>query len=253
MSNKPILFFSNDCIYSKQFLTYLSKYNFIDIETVSIDPNPSTKKRPKLFYDIQNFLQYQITKVPTVVLLNDDKYAISGDEAFKWLKFTINKHLNSLPKKIPVSHYNPNEMSKFSDSYSKFGSTTIDDTSEQSFHFITKSHDPISTPREEEFSNIDLEQKKLELESNINIPRPTSTPQFTDTTDHRNINIPHINPNKNIDFSNPNLFNSSNNSHKSKEIDDRLDSLLAERERESTNKPSRTPNRIDWSTGQLIN
>lgn len=271
MSNKPILFFSNDCVYSKQFLNTLSKYNFINIEPISIDPNEK-KIRPKIFYDVQQYLQYKITKVPTVVLLGPDKYAISGDEAFKWLKYTINKHLQQIPKKS-IQEYNPNEMSNFSDSYAKYGSTDIHDTSEQSFQFFKNGElvtERICTLPEEGFSNVDLKQKEYERNINIDIQRPNSTPQFQDNynnnnqpNNQQNTNYnPNINiPKQTIDFSNPNLGFSSNyqnntfqsKSQKSKEIDNRLENLLAQRDSiNPQQRPSINPNNINWTTGEII-
>jgi hypothetical protein len=272
MSNKPILFFSNDCLYSKQFLTILSKYSFIDIQSVSIDPNPSTKTRPKVFYDVQDYLQYKITKVPTIVLFGNDNYAISGDEAFKWLKYTVNKAMSSQPKQPSIKEYNPNEMGSFSDSYSKYGSTDIHDTSEQSFQFIGKEQRIVTIP-EEQFNGVDPKQKELERDQFINIQRPSNIPSFSEdfknttnpnsnlNVDYNQNNIPHIIPKKDIDFSNPNFGFASNyqepsqfqsKTQKSKEFDNRLESLLSQRESHvPSNKPSVNPTAIDWTTGQI--
>lgn len=274
MSNKPILFFSNDCVYSKQFLSILSKYNFIQIEPISIDPNPRTKSRPKVFYDVQNYLQYKITKVPTVVLFGNDNYAISGDEAFKWIKYTINKHTSQKQQNTPgIKEYNPNEMGNFSDSYSKYGSTDIHDTSEQAFQFIGK-EERIFTPKEEQFSNIDAKQKELERDQYINIQRPSSTPRFSDENSDRrgapniNLNVDYNNsnihiPKQNVDFSNSNFGFASNyqgnssqfqsKTQKSQEFDNRLESLLSQRESHvPSNRPNITPDKIDWTTGQIM-
>ncbi len=44
--------------------------------------------------------------------------------------------------------FNPNEMGSFSDSYSTFGSSSINDASSQMFKFVGVEDEPIVTPQE---------------------------------------------------------------------------------------------------------
>jgi hypothetical protein len=144
MSNS-LLIFSDYCVYSKQFLDILQQHRELAkaFNYLNIDVNPETGKRPQLFFDIQNQLGFKLTEVPTV-LLNDGEYILAGEEAFKWINHEINKNT-----KKEYEGFNPNEMGSFSDMYSPIGSSDLHDASEQTFKFIHKPNDFISTPPEE--------------------------------------------------------------------------------------------------------
>ena len=153
-------------------------------------------------------------------------------------------------------------MSHFSDSYSKFGSTDIHDTSEQSFQFFKNGEmilQPIVTPPEEEFDNIDPKQKEYERDLNIDIQRPSSTPHFQDTS-NSTFHNPSSNlsnnsiPKQNIDFSNPRFGASSSNntkSSKSQELDNRLELLLSQRKSSEMSHSNPNHDNINWTTGKI--
>jgi hypothetical protein len=101
---------------------------------MNIDVNPSTKKRPQSFYQVQQALDIKITKVPTVITPNAE-YVLSDVDAFKWLEHQIRLLTTEADELKP---FNPNEMGSFSDNYSNFGSTDLCDAKEQSFKFFDK-------------------------------------------------------------------------------------------------------------------
>ena len=138
--DRPILIYSDYCIHSKNYLQLLMKqpdiYNtFI---RMNIDVNPQTKKRPSIFYEIQQQLNKKIIRVPTIIVkTSDDILLLSDKDAFKWLDFQINSNKENGDS---IKGFNINEMGSFSDGYSKFNendneSTHINDANEQSFKF----------------------------------------------------------------------------------------------------------------------
>jgi hypothetical protein len=134
MFDKPILIYSDFCVYSKNFIETLMKHEtlFDSFIRMNIDVQPNTKKRPHAFYQIQEALDTKITKVPTIITPNA-QYILSDVNAFKWLEHQI-RLLNS--ESDDLEPFNPNEMSSFSDNYSNFGSTDLCDAKEQSFKFF---------------------------------------------------------------------------------------------------------------------
>ena len=104
---------------------------------MNIDINPTTKKRPDMFYKIQQMLNRKISKVPTIITPGAE-HILSDQDAFKWLEFQIN-HLNKqMSKEAGLTPFNPNEMISFSDNYAKYdksGSTDLNDANEQSYKF----------------------------------------------------------------------------------------------------------------------
>jgi hypothetical protein len=138
MFKRPILIYSDFCIHSKTFIETIQKQPdmFNQFIRVNIDVDPSTKRRPDVFFQIQRELsnltgtQVKITRVPTVITPNAE-YIISDKDAFKWLEYQLNKMV-----KQEINGFNNNEMNSFSDNYSNFGSTHINDAKEQNFKFF---------------------------------------------------------------------------------------------------------------------
>lgn len=140
---RPILIYSNYCIHCKHYIDTLMKHpvlfeNFIRIK---IDVDPKTKKRPDVFFYIQNKLSalsntnVKIKRVPTVITPNAE-YVLSDKDAFIWLDNMINKTV-----KKDAEGFNSNEMTSISDPYSLFDkdrmvSTDINETSSQSYQFL---------------------------------------------------------------------------------------------------------------------
>lgn len=133
MFEKPILIYSDYCIYSNNFLKALMEHSelYNSFIRMNIDVDPKTKKRPNAFYQIQQALDVKITKVPTLITSNA-QYILSDVEAFKWLEYQI-KLLTTVDEELRP--FNPNEMMSFSDNYANFGSTDLCDAKEQNFKF----------------------------------------------------------------------------------------------------------------------
>jgi hypothetical protein len=134
MFDKPILIYSNFCVFSQNFIKILMKQPelFESFIRMNIDVDPRTKKRPQAFYQIQQALGIKITKVPTIITPNA-QHILSDEDAFKWLEHQI-RILKSDSGELQA--FNPNEMGSFSDNYANIGSTDICDAKEQNFKFF---------------------------------------------------------------------------------------------------------------------
>lgn len=235
MFERPLLVYSNFCAYSNKFIDTLSTNpDFAEsFMTLCIDANPNTKKRPAAFYEIQKDLNHAIKEVPTIIVENG-KYVLSGEEAFKWLEYNINKM-----SKKELFGFNPNEMVSFSDQYSPYGSKEMNDASDQMFRFINKSYDNIETPPEGSItSGMDYEKKQKERDMSFKMmPRPSMNIDFTKTD--------------NFGSSNTNTNSRGNNrvSNKQRDIDDRLEKLMLQREEFNVNK--KMPN-VNFSNGRIM-
>lgn len=154
MFERPILFYSDYCVHSKNFINILVKNQDIykDFIRINIDVDPDTKTRPEILYNIQKQLNANITEVPTVITPGPE-YILVGADAFSWLENIVNKTNNT----ESVSGFNSMEMGSFSDSYSTYGSSDLYDAKEQTFKFINKPEHRIETPPE----SIDNRQDKF--------------------------------------------------------------------------------------------
>lgn len=134
MFEKPIIIYSDYCVYSKNFIQTLMKYPdlYNSFIRMNIDVDPQTKKRPTSFYQIQEILGIKISKVPTLITQNAE-YVLSDVDAFKWLEHQVKLLATTSDELQP---FNPNEMLSFSDNYANFGSTNLCDAKEQSFKFL---------------------------------------------------------------------------------------------------------------------
>jgi hypothetical protein len=134
MFDKPIVIYSDYCVYSKNFIQTLMKYPdlYNSFIRMNIDVDNSTKKRPTGFYQIQDVLEIKITKVPTLITPNA-QYVLSDVDAFKWLEYQVKLLTDTSGDLQP---FNPNEMTSFSDNYANFGSTNLCDAKSQSFKFL---------------------------------------------------------------------------------------------------------------------
>lgn len=173
--DRPILIYSDYCIHSENFLKSLMRnddiYNYFI--RINIDVDKETKRRPDIFYKIQDELSnlkqqnIKITRVPTVITENGE-YILSDKDAFEWLDFQLDNHqINNYQENFhnedqgeieieddiqentqedmqdniedeykEVSGFCQNEMNSFSDNYSNFGSTDVNDAKEQTFKFF---------------------------------------------------------------------------------------------------------------------
>ncbi len=164
--SQPVLVFSEYCNHSLKFIEILNKHPNIGKKLVllNIDVDPKTNSRPPAFYHLQKTIGRQISEVPTLIL-DDEKarYILAGEEAFKWLEAEVNK---SAPKSL--QGFNPNEMGSFSDSYAPL-SGQMYDARDQSFKFIHKPDESITTPQETSsgISTDDYQRKQKEREQDF--------------------------------------------------------------------------------------
>jgi hypothetical protein len=210
MFKRPVVVYSTHCKHSIRFMETLMQHSelFDSFIRLNIDIDPQTRKRPKLFSEIQQALQYKISEVPTIIVENA-KYVLAGEEAFKWLEEVV------APPKESVSGFNPIEMSAFSDSYAHYGNTSMNDnTADQCFKFLNKTDEKINTPQEDTHVTADdYTKKQLERESfqNTSLPTSASGPSA------------------------PEKYSSG--SQKQKELDSRYQQLLMERDQVNSVRP----------------
>jgi hypothetical protein len=102
--DKSILVYSSHCPYSMRFLDTLTKNHpliYDSIIRMNIDVDLETKKRPKIFYQVQNVIGKNIEKVPSLILTNG---RILVDDAIDtWLDFISvqPEHKTTSTKKEP--------------------------------------------------------------------------------------------------------------------------------------------------------
>ena len=164
MFDRPILFYSDYCIHSTNFLKMLSKNQelFDVFIRINIDADPNTKTRPQIFYEIQRVLNYKIEEIPTLITPGPEK-VLTGVGAFEWLEFQMNE---CKKESDDLQGFNPIEMGSFSDSYSTYGSSDLNDARDQCFQFINKPEQKINTPEETSaISKDDYSNKQKERET----------------------------------------------------------------------------------------
>lgn len=179
MFERPILFYSNYCIHSSNFINSLMKHLEIyeSFIRVNIDVDPETKRRPQAFYEVQSVLNIKISEIPTIIVDNG-QYVLTGKEAFKWLKHQVEE----IEASRELTPFNPIEMGSFSDSYSNYGSNDINDATQQSFKFLNSQDEKINTPQEssDKISKEEYTKRQSERENFTNIVPQTQkvlTPQ----------------------------------------------------------------------------
>lgn len=179
MFERPILFYSNYCIHSTNFLNSLIKHLEIyeSFIRINIDVDQETKRRPQPFYEIQKELNIKISEIPTIIVDNG-QYVLTGKEAFKWLKHQI----DTIEADRELTPFNPVEMGSFSDTYSNYGSNDMNNAKQQSFKFLNNPDEKINTPEEnsDKISKNDYAKRQSERENFINIipqNQKVSTPQ----------------------------------------------------------------------------
>lgn len=210
---RPILLYSEFCLHSKDFLKELIKFPHVydAFIRLSIDVDADTNQRPYLFYLIQQRLDTPVSAVPSIII-EEGKYLLTGTEAFQWLDY-ISKNSGKEPGSSPsIDGFSPLEMGSFSDQYAAYGSTGLNDASEQTFHFITNAHQRIDTPPESStVQPEDVKKKQFERDHSLSFSAPSakgSPPSFTRT-------LPK---------------NTSQSSNKVQDMDAKLEQLLKERE-----------------------
>lgn len=237
MFERPILFYSNYCIHSTNFINSLIKHLEIYEEfiRINIDVDPETKRRPQTFYEIQNMLNIKISEIPTIIVDNG-KYVLTGKEAFKWLKHQIDK----IEAERELTPFNPIEMGAFSDTYSSYGSNDMNDAKQQSFKFINNPDEKINTPQEssDKVSKDEYTKRQSERENFINI-----TPQ------NQKALIPQQIQQKQFNNSYTSNKKRGKMSEKQKDFDQRYQQMMMERE--SLDNPKISKEMLDFQSGKL--
>jgi hypothetical protein len=228
MFESPILIYSHYCDYSKRFIGLLKEYPEVGeyFVKINIDVDPQTRQRPQAFYQIQKELDFKITEVPTIIV-EDGQYVLSGEEAFKWIEYKIEA---IAPKDL--GGFNPNEMGAFSDGYSPYGEKDMNNASEQTFCFVNKIYEGIETPPEDaipKMSQEDLTQKQ-KMRDTIKIA-PQARMGYSDTYIRSRPDAP-------------------KGKAKGKEIDNRLEQLMMEREQLNRKPPP--PKQVDFTNGKVM-
>jgi len=213
MFERPILIYSNYCPHSQKFINSLIKVPqlFESFVRINIDVNPETNSRNPIFYEIQDVLKFKITDVPTIIVDNGN-YVLFGEEAFKWLDYSINRGTTNIKDDTSstLEGFNSVEMGSFSDMYSKFGSSDMNDATDQSFQFLNRTSIKIETPPEDGSTDY-----KVPNVSNVSMPNVS------------NVSMPNVSmPNVSM----PNVSNESKKLSKEEEMDRKFKQLLAERE-----------------------
>jgi hypothetical protein len=245
---RPILIYSDFCNYSKLFIQNLLQYPdlYESFVRINIDVNPKTNERPKIFYDIQQLLQFKISNVPTIIVQNGE-FVLSGKEAFNWLEYQLNE-LNKLIQQESdqnktsnnndgsLQGFNPLEMGSFSDGYAELNQSN---PNSQSFQFLNAPLQNISTPEE---NNENYDKKEhfendannysnfLQKRNNINRIQYQSAEQR-----------PMSHMSKNYDKGNSKMNKKQN------EINKKYEELLAEREQSMAKRKS--SKRVNFSSG----
>lgn len=248
MFERPILIYSNYCKYSQLFIQYLIKYPelYESFIRLNIDHDEKSKQRPKVFYDIQESLQFKITEVPTIIVQNGE-YVLSGKEAFSWLEYYLNELNKQLqePSNIESNNqemlepFNPLEMGSFSDGYAGINDEL---PSLQSFQFVNAPIQSINTPQDngEKYEKQDFQNNNDQNEySNFMQKRNSvnSNPKYQSSQGRPVAQMSNNSYDK----------NNSRMNRKQNEVDKKYEQLLAEREMTSNKK--KIPKRVNFADG----
>ena len=171
MNNVNIIFYSKDCKFSEQLITFMHKINILQkFKLISVDNN--------------NNLPPNITRVPTLIVSNINKPLV-GTDAFNWLK-TINQFnqytgninvkvdndinkqnnpllLNALNSNIKTTEpfgYSINEVCRLSDNYA-FINSNDNDVRYKNISYINDNNELIFTAPEKNTINNENQNKKL--------------------------------------------------------------------------------------------
>ena len=245
-----MLLFSNYCSYSEKFLEalYQNEDIFNSFIRVNIDVVKETHKRPDIFYQIQDTLNYKIDEVPTIIV-EDGQYVLSGTEAFKWLEHYLNQDSQvETTNGEMLEAFNPIEMFSFSDSYAKIDSNDMNDASNQSFQFINSKEQRIMTPQEDssnapsdqDYSNFEKERESLLR--NDNKPDNKSKVIMNKQNSVGDISSNMGNIGKQFDNKNNNV------NLKKREVDLKYQELLQQRDQSVPKQPR---NNVDFASGTV--
>ena len=136
MSNKNlVLFYSNKCIHSKEFLTLLHKDTNLNNLTTKVNvDNPNIKLPP------------YIKSVPSLIINENNKpNLLVGKKIFDWYN---QKHKQNISNES-IMEWDPMTMSGYSDGFSYLES---DDVMKKSYSFVNE-NEKINTPDESNYDS----------------------------------------------------------------------------------------------------
>lgn len=135
MSNNLVLFYSNKCIHSKEFLNMLYKDNNLNNQTTKVNvDNPNIKLPP------------YIKSVPSLIINENNKPSLLvGSKIFDWYN---QKHKQNISKET-IMDWDPCTMSGYSDGFSYLEN---EDVMKKSYSFVNE-NEKIHTPDESNFES----------------------------------------------------------------------------------------------------
>lgn len=159
MSDDYLLFYSNKCLHSKDFLTILSKdvklnqrFTKINIDNKSIKLPPYVKAVPS-----------------AIITVNKQPQLLVGTAIFKWYAETHKKAPEQQQQQNAILDWDPLAMTGYSDSFSYIDNNS-NDPQKKSFAFLGGNDGSIYTPDEKSFGGNDDKKSggaKTELDINF--------------------------------------------------------------------------------------
>ena len=157
MSDDYLLFYSNKCLHSKDFLTILSKdiklnqkFTKINIDNKSIKLPPYVKAVPS-----------------AIITVNGQPQLLVGTAIFKWYAETHKKAPEQQQQQNAILDWDPMAMTGYSDGFSYIDNSN--DPQKKSFAFLGGNDGSIYTPDEKSFGGNDDKKSggaKTELDLN---------------------------------------------------------------------------------------
>ena len=149
MSNNLVLFYSNKCIHSKEFLNLLHKDSELNNQTTKVNvDNPNIKLPP------------YIKSVPSLIINENNKPTLLvGSKIFDWYN---KKHKQNISKES-IMDWDPCTMSGYSDGFSYLEGENV---MKKSYSFVDE-NDKIHTPDESNYDSnkSNSNQPKSQLDS----------------------------------------------------------------------------------------
>ena len=274
---RPVLLYSNYCRNCSNYLTLLQNNPdlFEHFIRICIDVDNVSRKRPNVYYELQNYLNYKFENVPTIII-NNGNNILSGSNAFKWLENISQDNFsqdNISQDNISINDmgFNLNEMGRFSDSYADLSASSV--LSEQQQYATQQTFMKcgenfcIQTPQENGESMIDLKQKEQDRKQLDNMlkqqnqqgPRPILDKQMqnNNSLNDRDLNklmndrntLTSQNRNQNHNQNMNNKFNIQS-SQKKNDLDNAFNTIL--NNRDNIQPKNKQPKNVDFCTGEVF-
>lgn len=185
--NQYILYYSNFCINSKEFMNILcktelySKFTKINVSNTSFPPI--------------------IKSVPTIIVPRVSRPLV-GIEVFKWLEKQSEQKSQNIQQQGIIA-YSQEMNSDMGDNYSYLDSSDKNQPMEHTFHFISRPEQKIQTPSEESYST---KEPKVDM----NIQKRDLYPQQKQPIQQSSYGKPPLVPVNSTDSENTNVENAYN-------------------------------------------